>query len=117
LLNLFKIRNIFICLIIKQNNFSKYLNLRKESNSSKKCKNCFQKKNKFQNSNFEKLNNLKNEIKNSGNNHISIIEKGKNFITPSAAKEPFSELNNSKSEFINENTVKNNIIPHNEKNK
>lgn len=67
---------------------------RKESNSSKKCKNCVQKKQKFQNSSFEKLNNLKNELKNSSIvNNISSNEKAKTLIS-SSAKEALAELNN-----------------------
>jgi len=53
-----------------------------------------QKKQKFQNSSFEKLNNLKTELKNSSIvNSISCSEKAKTLIS-SSAKEALAELSN-----------------------
>lgn len=95
---------------------------RKESNSKKKCKNCFQKKNKFKYSSFEHLNNLKSELKNSSITNNQVPEKAINLIS-SSTKESYVEisgLNNLKNDsniVFNEKANKNNITHNNEKNK
>jgi len=86
------------------------------------CKNCFQKKKKFQNTSFEQLNNLKNELKNSTIINNTIPDKAMNLIS-SSTKESYVEItgvSNSKNDsnnILKEKSNKNHIAQNNEENK